>query len=73
MLPYGGMTRIRFKGFVSLAQAIYRRCQTPSNGVKVLEKQDKSKVDRPFGPCRAASGSGHIKAMSPLLAATSVR
>ena len=50
VLPYGGMTRIRFKGFISLATTKTGRDQTPSNGVKVLEKQDKSKVLRPFGP-----------------------
>jgi hypothetical protein len=57
VLPYDGMTRIRFKGFISLAKRKNGMRQTPSNGIKVLEKQQKSKVNRPFDPiCRGRSG-----------------
>jgi hypothetical protein len=49
VLPYGGMTRIRFKGFISLEKRKNCAYQTPSNGVKVLEKQQKSKVNSPLG------------------------
>ena len=39
-LPYGGMTRIRFKGCISLLNSV---SETPSNTPKLREKPCKSK------------------------------
>lgn len=38
LLPYGGMTRIRFEGFFSLHVCDFSRMQTPSNSTEITRK-----------------------------------
>jgi hypothetical protein len=47
MLPYGGMTRIRFKGFISL-QAETTICRPLAMSAKLRESGNKCKIKHGF-------------------------